>query len=154
MLGINKPVMVAYEFGIFKPIEKDHWLYEISKNLEIRHKDAVSLAQKIALSFERKTLLYSVWVYLVLIFLQLIMLFFYRTSMGFIMNEYLLIMSVGLIYWIPYIIISPSADFRFSNLTIYCSIAMMPILLKQVFNSILKLIYENSNQRAFLNIAY
>jgi hypothetical protein len=72
--------------------------------------------------------------------------------MKLIMNEYLLIMSVGLIYWIPYIIISPSADFRFSNLTIYCSIVMMPLLLQQVFNSIVLLVHKKRQPKSITSI--
>lgn len=133
MLGINNPVLVAYDFGIFKPDDQNHWLYSISKNLEIRHKNAISIAEKTAVFLEKKTPLYSVYMYIILIFIQFALILSFKERMREIFKRYIIVLSIGLIYWVPYVVISPSADFRFSNLTIYCSIIMLPILFTQLF---------------------
>lgn len=133
MLGLKKPIIVAHLFNIYKPDKEGHWLYAASRDLGFVNKDALYSAKKIAYYLLTKTPLYLVWIYFVLIFLQFVFIFLYKAALGKYFSQYLLILSTGLIYWLPYTIISASADFRYSNLTIFSSIIMFPLLIRSMY---------------------
>ncbi|CAK8724173.1 MAG: hypothetical protein CDV28_12236 [Candidatus Electronema aureum] len=139
MLGIKWPVphvpaIVAFEFNIYKPSDKQDVLYEPSKHLEMRHKIAMEKSFYVAYWFLMKTYLYRVWVYIVLIILQLVAAISYKAYLGDSYRRIVLILSIGLIYWFPYIIISTSSDFRFSIPTVYCGIIALPLLIHRIFS--------------------
>jgi hypothetical protein len=133
MLGIKKPVMLAYLFEIYKPTNEKDWLYTASKDIDFQNKEALNTAKKTAHYLLTKTPLYLAWVYFILILGQVICIFIYKKEIGKYFKQYLFILSTGVIYWLPYTVISASADFRYSNLTVFCSIIMLPILLRDIF---------------------
>jgi hypothetical protein len=134
MLGIKKPIILPYHFKIYKPWKKDDWLYEVSKDLEFRNKEVLQTAEKAALFLFDNTPLYLAWVYFILMLLQFILIFLYRKSLGKFFKQYLLVLSTGTIYWLPFIIISAAADFRYLIFTVFCSVVMLPVLVQSVFN--------------------
>lgn len=133
MLGIKKPIILPYQFEIYKPWKKDDWLYEVSRNLELRNKKALHTAEKFAQVLLDKTPFYLLWVYFVLILLQFIGIFVYRDALGKHFRQSLLILTTGTTYWLPFIIISAAADFRYSVFVVYCSIIMLPLLVQSIF---------------------
>lgn len=126
LLGIKKPIICPYEVTVF-----DHYL---TKGLEFHHPKAINAAARLANWFLTKTPLYLVWVYFVLIFLQLFLIHYYKERLGENYRRYLFVLLLGVIYWLPYLVIAPASDFRFSNLTVYCSILMLPMLLQQILS--------------------
>ncbi len=130
MLGIKKPIILPYQFKIYKPWKKDDWLYEASKDLDFRNKKVLHRAEKLAQLLLDKTPLYLLWVYFVLILLQFVGIFLYRNALGKHFRQYLLVLITGTMYWLPFIFISAAADFRYSVFVVYCSVIMLPLLLK------------------------
>lgn len=124
----------ACSFQIFKPDNEDSWLYEVSKNLNFANKRALTYAQKVADYLLYRTPIYQVWIYLLLIFFQFVLIFLYKNKLGLYFKQYLLVLITGLVYWLPYPILSASVDFRYSNLTVYFSILMLPLLIRCIFN--------------------
>jgi len=128
MLGINDPLILPYHFKIYKPWKQDDWLYEVSRDLQLRNLEALQAAEKVAVFLSEKTPFYTAWMYFVLILLQFVLVFVYKKSLGVYFRQYLLILSTGTIYWLPFVIISAAADFRYSMFTIFCSVVMLPVL--------------------------
>lgn len=132
MLGIKRPILLPYLFRIYKPWAKDDWLYEASKDIEFSNKEVLLTAKSFAHLVLTKTPLYMAWIYFILIFVQFAGIFLYKEALGRHFKQYLLILSIGIIYWLPFTIFSASADFRYSHLTVYCSIIMIPILIQSM----------------------
>lgn len=140
MMGIEKPIREPFMFRIQR-FPKTHYLYSFSKELRSINKGALSskntglldISRQIAVFCVNKTPLYLVWVYLGLGITQVVFLLRSRHR-NRNSNRCLLVLFIGLIYWLPYPIISTSSDFRFSNLTIFCSVAVLPFCIKQLFS--------------------
>jgi len=131
MLGYRLPIQ-PFIFRVPR-FDKKHYLYRFSKGLEFSNPEVIAVADKAAKYLFYNTPLWRVWIYIVLALLQVIILVFCnrdkRDKKGL-----LLILSVGLIYWLPYPIISPATDFRFSNLTIFCSVLVLPFSVRCLFH--------------------
>lgn len=130
MLGYQLPI----DPFLFTPpkFDKKHYLYSYSRGLEFDNPTLVNATARLANFLFYNTPLWRVWLYIVLGIFQVIFLACFKPDMP---NKrgLLLILSVGLIYWLPYPIISPATDFRFSNLTIFCSVLVLPFSAKSLF---------------------
>lgn len=131
MLGFGKPIFLPFLFEIQK-FPETHYLYNFSKDLSIKNPNALKIASKLAKFIYRHTPLYKVWIYIVLSILQLFMFVIFKNEINNI-RQPLLLLSIGLLYWLPYPIFSPSAGFRYSNLTVFCTILVLPLSFKSMY---------------------
>jgi len=129
MLGGKTPIL-PYLFTIHH-VPKGHYLFPFAKDLKNSHIGTLKFSSRIATFLLHQTFLYRVWIYIALALVQT--LFFIFLSDEYQRNrQFLLILVVGLFYWLPYPIISPATDFRLSNLTIFCTILTMPFFIRQL----------------------
>jgi len=129
MLGGKTPIL-PFLFEI-QQFPKEHYLFSFSKDLKSRHVGALAYSHSIAIFLLHYTPLYRVWIYIALAVIQT--LFFIFLSDEYQRNRtFLLILLIGLFYWLPYTIISPATDFRLSNLTIFCTILTLPFFAWQL----------------------
>ena len=133
MLGIGKSVFLPFLFEIQK-FPKTHYLYSFSKDLYNSNPYALQKAKQLASYIYRYTPLYKVWIYIILLVLQIFVLLVYRNKLANI-RQPLLLLSIGLLYWLPYPILSTSADFRYSNLTVYCTVLVLPLTVNSFYKS-------------------
>lgn len=138
MLGVHKPIYVAYHFHIFKTDDKKHWLYEASKDLSFSNLKAITFFADIAHFLMQRTPLYFAWIYLLLLVIQTTLVIIFKEKFGSNYTHFLFVFSIGMFYWLPYPIISASADFRYSNLSIYCSLVMLPLFIQKFYYNVLR----------------
>ena len=130
MLGYKLPID-PFLFTLPK-FDQNHYLYSYSRGLKFDHPELVDSTARLAKFLFHNTPLWRVWLYIVLGIFQVIFLILFKPNVPE-KRGLLLILSIGLIYWLPYPVISPATDFRFSNLTIFCSILVLPFSAKLFF---------------------
>ena len=131
LMGIKESyVYQPFLFKIqkFKP---DHYLYRFSKKHTMRNAYLIQKAEAIATFLYKSTILYEVWFYLTVCLAQLIY-FLFMANNQLVRKKSVMILSTGLLYWLPLTLISPSAEFRFSVFTIFCSILIVPVTIMSI----------------------
>lgn len=131
MLGFGEPIYLPFLFRI-QQFPKNHYLHNFAKDLSNKNPNALKITRQLAKFIYRNTLLYKVWIYILLSILQLSMFAIFRNEIIYV-RQPVLLLSIGLIYWLPYPIISPSVEFRYSNLTVFCAILALPLSFKYAY---------------------
>jgi hypothetical protein len=126
MTGIKRSVFYQPFLFEIQQFPESHYLYKTAHNLSLKNISVVAHAKNIAHYLYENTILYQVWLYLLLSIIQISICLpfrpFSRNS-----KRALLLLFAGLFYWLPYLLISPSAEFRFSSFTVFCSILAVPL---------------------------
>ncbi len=136
MLGGKVPIL-PYLFEIIQ-LPNGHYLVPFTKDLSSRHVGALEFSRRIAQFFLQHTPVYKVWIYMALAVLQTLF-FLFVADANQRNRQFLLILFIGLFYWLPYPIISPATDFRLSNLTVFCTILTLPFFIRQVVSRVFPL---------------
>ncbi|MEW5815729.1 MAG: hypothetical protein AB1798_10110 [Spirochaetota bacterium] len=132
MLGGRDPIL-PYLFKIQK-FPQEHYLHPFSKDLMSHNERFLDICHRIAKLLHDYSPLYKMWIYLFLALLQT--LFFMFNQSGNQQNRpFLLILIIGLFYWLPYFIISPATDFRLSSLTIFCTVLILPFFVSKLIRN-------------------
>lgn len=127
MLGIKKTsVYMPYLFHIQK-FDESHYLYKYSSKLKTNNFWFKKQINKFANFLYKKTIIFDVWPYLTIGILQF---FYFMYDRRFKHSKRaILVLSVGFIYWLPYFFITTSSEFRYSVLTIFCTLITLPLFL-------------------------
>lgn len=130
MLGIKKTyIYMPYLFHIQK-FDDSHYLYKYSSTLNTNNFWVKTQINKFADILYNKTIIFDVWPYLAIGILQF---FYFLYDRQFRHSKRaILILSVGLIYWLPYFFITTSSEFRYSVLTISCTLITLPLFISAI----------------------
>lgn len=130
MLGIKKTyIYMPYLFYI-QNFHQTHYLYKYSSQLETKNFWFKKLINIFANYLYQETIIFDVWLYLaigILLFLYFIFDKQYRHQ-----KRAILILSMGLIYWLPYFFITTSSEYRYSVFTILCTLITLPLFFSSV----------------------
>ena len=127
MLGIKKTVVyMPYLFHIQK-FDTNHYLHKYSSQLESNNFVVKKQIKRFADYLYKNSIIFDVWIYIVMGTLQFC--YFVYDRKYIYSKQAILILSIGLIYWLPYFFITTSSEYRYSLLTIFCTIITLPLFL-------------------------
>jgi hypothetical protein len=130
MLGIKKTYIYMPYFFHIQKFDQSHYLHKYSSALRTKDFWFKRKVNQCANFLYHNTIIFDVWPYLILGVVQMLY-FCYDTSQPH-SKRALVILSIGFIYWLPYFFITTSSEFRYSSLTVFCTLITLPLFCSAV----------------------
>lgn len=135
-----------YMFGSER-FEEGHWLRPYSELLQDNSNPVlIYWLRSWTYWLFNNTPIFSVWIYLVLTLIQL--LYFYRNWVSISQSSFaIIILSSGLLYWLPYAVVSTSSDYRYSIFMIFCTLVPLPVFFYHGGQQIIEKFWRRSTEK-------